>query len=51
VQRLARALREEWGVARVAPGHCTGEPAFAALLRLYGPAYLYAGLGKVLPLP
>jgi 7,8-dihydropterin-6-yl-methyl-4-(beta-D-ribofuranosyl)aminobenzene 5'-phosphate synthase len=41
------------GVAKVdyiAPGHCTGEPGFAALQQAFGDHYLYAGLGAVLSL-
>lgn len=30
------------------PGHCTGEPGFAALRARFGAAYLDAGLGTVL---
>lgn len=45
VERLAHSLRERWCVKRVAPGHCTGEPGFAALQRVYGSDYVYAGLG------
>jgi 7,8-dihydropterin-6-yl-methyl-4-(beta-D-ribofuranosyl)aminobenzene 5'-phosphate synthase len=33
-------------MVQVAPGHCTGEPAFPALRREYGDNYLYAGLGR-----
>jgi 7,8-dihydropterin-6-yl-methyl-4-(beta-D-ribofuranosyl)aminobenzene 5'-phosphate synthase len=29
----------------IAPGHCTGEPAFAALRKAFGNRFLYAGLG------
>jgi 7,8-dihydropterin-6-yl-methyl-4-(beta-D-ribofuranosyl)aminobenzene 5'-phosphate synthase len=32
----------------IAPGHCTGEPTFAALQRMFGDRYLYAGLGTTL---
>jgi 7,8-dihydropterin-6-yl-methyl-4-(beta-D-ribofuranosyl)aminobenzene 5'-phosphate synthase len=32
----------------IAPGHCTGEPTFAALQRMFGERYLYAGLGATL---
>ncbi len=45
IERLALALRNEWGVRRIAPGHCTGEPGFEALQRHFGDAYSYAGLG------
>lgn len=49
IERLARSLRQRWSVRRVAPGHCTGEPGFAALQALYGADYLYAGLGTRIP--
>ncbi len=45
IERMTRALKERWAVKRIAPGHCTGEPGFAALQRAYGPDYVYAGLG------
>ena len=38
-------------VAYMAPGHCTGEPAFAAFRKAFGDQYLYAGLGSVIELP
>ena len=50
IERLSRALRDEWGVAEVAPGHCTGEHGFAILSRLFGRRYRYAGLGTTLEL-
>lgn len=50
VQRLSNSLRDEWKVAAVAPGHCTGEPGFAALSRVFGEKYLYAGVGTTLRL-
>ncbi|MFC4728934.1 MBL fold metallo-hydrolase [Coralloluteibacterium thermophilus] len=37
-------------VSFIAPGHCTGEPTFAALLAAFGERYLYAGVGAVLEL-
>ena len=49
VQRLATALKNE--VVRVAPGHCTGEPEFAALRKEFGDRYVYAGEGTVHALP
>lgn len=48
VDRLAHALRDEWNVQSVAPGHCTGEPGFVALRRVFGSRYRYAGLGTAL---
>jgi 7,8-dihydropterin-6-yl-methyl-4-(beta-D-ribofuranosyl)aminobenzene 5'-phosphate synthase len=32
----------------IAPGHCTGEPAFTALQKAFGDHYVYAGLGQTL---
>jgi 7,8-dihydropterin-6-yl-methyl-4-(beta-D-ribofuranosyl)aminobenzene 5'-phosphate synthase len=45
IDALAENLKTKWKVQRVAPGHCTGEPAFARLKKAYGENYLYAGLG------
>jgi 7,8-dihydropterin-6-yl-methyl-4-(beta-D-ribofuranosyl)aminobenzene 5'-phosphate synthase len=47
ITRIASAMRDRWGVMTVAPGHCTGEPAFAELQRAYGRRYRYAGLGAI----
>jgi 7,8-dihydropterin-6-yl-methyl-4-(beta-D-ribofuranosyl)aminobenzene 5'-phosphate synthase len=51
IDRLAAALHDQYGVERVAPGHCTGEVAFAALQRVYGEAYDFAGVGTTIELP
>ena len=48
ITRIGAALRDAWQVRQMAPGHCTGEPAFAALRRRFGDDYLVAGLGTVL---
>jgi 7,8-dihydropterin-6-yl-methyl-4-(beta-D-ribofuranosyl)aminobenzene 5'-phosphate synthase len=48
---LVENLKTKWKVQRIAPGHCTGEPAFARLKKAYGENYLYAGLGTKLELP
>ena len=50
VERVSSALHDVWRVDAIAPGHCTGEPAFAALQRAFGRRYVYAGLGTVIPL-
>lgn len=50
IERLTAALRDRFRIAYVAPGHCTGEPAFAALREAFGERYLYAGLGSVISL-
>ena len=48
---IAAALKDRWKVEYVAPGHCTGEPTFAALRSRFGDHYLYAGVGTVLTVP
>lgn len=50
IDAVVHGLHEIWKVDYIAPGHCTGEPSFAALRRAYGDHYLYAGLGTVLRL-
>jgi 7,8-dihydropterin-6-yl-methyl-4-(beta-D-ribofuranosyl)aminobenzene 5'-phosphate synthase len=50
IARIATDLRDTWRVDLIAPGHCTGEPAFDALARTFGARYVYAGLGAVVPL-
>jgi 7,8-dihydropterin-6-yl-methyl-4-(beta-D-ribofuranosyl)aminobenzene 5'-phosphate synthase len=50
IARIATDLRDVWRVDLIAPGHCTGEPAFDALARTFGARYVYAGLGSVVPL-
>ena len=45
IQRAVEALHDTYKVDYIAPGHCTGEPAFAALKKAFGEHYLYAGLG------
>jgi hypothetical protein len=45
---VVTGLRQTWKVESVAPGHCTGEPAFSALKSAFGDRYLYAGLGTQL---
>jgi len=44
---LVGNLQTKWKVQRIAPGHCTGEPAFARLRKAFGDKYVYAGLGTV----
>lgn len=48
IEKIVTALHDTYKVEYVAPGHCTGEPAFAALKRAFGNHYLYAGLGTML---
>ncbi len=48
IDTLVANLKTKWKVQRIAPGHCTGEPAFARLKKAYGDNYLYAGLGTTI---
>jgi 7,8-dihydropterin-6-yl-methyl-4-(beta-D-ribofuranosyl)aminobenzene 5'-phosphate synthase len=50
IARVVATLKDKFQVEWVAPGHCTGEPMFAALKKAFGDRYLYAGLGTTLPL-
>jgi 7,8-dihydropterin-6-yl-methyl-4-(beta-D-ribofuranosyl)aminobenzene 5'-phosphate synthase len=50
IDALVGNLKTKWKVQRIAPGHCTGEPAFARLRKAYGENYLYAGLGTTVEL-
>ncbi|HMA00253.1 MAG TPA: MBL fold metallo-hydrolase [Steroidobacteraceae bacterium] len=45
IEKAATSLHEVYKVDYIAPGHCTGEPTFAAMQRKFGDRYLYAGLG------
>lgn len=51
IARLAVALHDQWKIDRMAPGHCTGEPAFAVFHKAFADQYVYAGLGNVIELP
>ena len=51
IDRVVSALHDTYKVDYVAPGHCTGEPAFAALQKAFGPRYVYAGLGSRFHVP
>lgn len=48
IEKATAALRDTYKVDYIAPGHCTGEPAFAAMKSAFGEHYLYAGLGTTL---
>ena len=48
IEKIVIALHERFKVEYVAPGHCTGEPAFTALKKTFGDHYIYAGLGTTL---
>lgn len=50
IDRIVTTLHDQFKVEYIAPGHCTGEPAFTALKKAFGDRYLYAGLGTTLSL-
>jgi 7,8-dihydropterin-6-yl-methyl-4-(beta-D-ribofuranosyl)aminobenzene 5'-phosphate synthase len=45
IERIVRVLYDSYQVGFIAPGHCTGEATFTALLRAFGDRNIYAGLG------
>jgi len=51
VERIATVLHDRYKLEWVAPGHCTGEPEFAALKKAFGDHYVYAGVGTIIDLP
>lgn len=51
VTELVESFRDRWKIERVSAGHCTGQFAFAEMLRVYGPKFDLAGVGAVVPLP
>jgi 7,8-dihydropterin-6-yl-methyl-4-(beta-D-ribofuranosyl)aminobenzene 5'-phosphate synthase len=50
IEKIAATLHDTYKADFIAPGHCTGEPTFAALQKTFGDHYLYAGLGTILDL-
>jgi 7,8-dihydropterin-6-yl-methyl-4-(beta-D-ribofuranosyl)aminobenzene 5'-phosphate synthase len=50
IQKIVTALHDTFNVQYVAPGHCTGEPAFTALTKAFGDRYLFVGLGTTFAL-
>jgi 7,8-dihydropterin-6-yl-methyl-4-(beta-D-ribofuranosyl)aminobenzene 5'-phosphate synthase len=50
IEKIVTALHDQFKVEYIAPGHCTGEPAFSALKKAFGDHYIYAGLGTRLSL-
>jgi 7,8-dihydropterin-6-yl-methyl-4-(beta-D-ribofuranosyl)aminobenzene 5'-phosphate synthase len=51
IDRLVDALKNKWKLDEIAPGHCTGEPAFLRLQKAFGDRYHYAGAGTRIDLP
>src|SRR5436305_9172123 len=50
IARTVSTLKDTYKVEHIAPGHCTGEPTFDALKKVFGDHYIYAGLGTSLAL-
>jgi 7,8-dihydropterin-6-yl-methyl-4-(beta-D-ribofuranosyl)aminobenzene 5'-phosphate synthase len=50
IEKVVATLHDTYKVEYIAPGHCTGEPAFTALKKAFGDHYLYAGLGTTVEL-
>jgi 7,8-dihydropterin-6-yl-methyl-4-(beta-D-ribofuranosyl)aminobenzene 5'-phosphate synthase len=48
IDRIVTALHDQFKVEYIAPGHCTGEPAFTALRKAFSDRYLFAGLGTTM---
>lgn len=48
IEKIVTGLHDGSKVDYVAVGHCTGEPAFAALKKAFGNHYIYAGLGSTI---
>jgi len=51
IDLLVASLKNKWKLERIAPGHCTGEPAFLRFQKAFGDAYLYAGAGTRIDVP
>lgn len=51
VTEMVTAFKEKWKIERMAAGHCTGQFAFAELIRVFGDRFDVAGLGSVISLP
>jgi len=51
IDRLVDSLKNKWKIDKVAPGHCTGEPAFLRLQKVFGQDDLYAGAGTQMEIP
>ena len=51
IDRLVDSLKNKWKLDEIAPGHCTGEPAFLRLQKAFGEHYLYAGAGTRMDVP
>lgn len=51
ISKIAHLMKDDLGVRRVAPAHCTGNLAFKIFRDLYGANYNYAGLESEVRFP
>lgn len=51
ISKLARQMKDDLGVRRVAPAHCTGNLAFKIFREVYGENYSYAGVESEVKFP
>jgi len=51
ISNIAHLMKDDLGVRRVAPAHCTGNLAFKIFRDLYGENYNYAGLESEVMFP
>ena len=51
VTEMVMRFRDKWRIERMAAGHCTGQFAFAELVRIFGEKFDHAGVGSVIALP
>ena len=48
INTIASQLKNDFGVKKIAPAHCTGHLAFKILKDVYGEDYIFAGLGETI---
>jgi 7,8-dihydropterin-6-yl-methyl-4-(beta-D-ribofuranosyl)aminobenzene 5'-phosphate synthase len=51
VTEMVMRFRDKWRIERMGAGHCTGQFAFAEMVRIYGPNFDHAGVGATIALP
>lgn len=51
IDTIVDHLKNRWKLQKIAPGHCSGEPAFLRLQKAYDHNYLYAGVGTQIDVP
>ena len=51
IDRLVENLKTKWKIEKIAPGHCTGEPAFYRMQKAFSANYIYAGVGTYIEVP